>query len=63
MKRIGELILITILFMPINSTAQEPAGEMADIFAMFEEERMVVTASRYQQEISRAPVIYRPRSE
>lgn len=49
------LILVIILIVPAHLMAEDGGDVMEDIFAIFAEEELVMTASRYLQPISQSP--------
>ena len=49
------LILVIILILPAHVMAEEAGDVMEDIFAIFAEEDLVMTASKYLQPISQSP--------
>ncbi|MFQ5779426.1 MAG: TonB-dependent receptor plug domain-containing protein [Nitrospiria bacterium] len=55
MRPIIYLLIIICLVCPKQTLAEEPGEELADIFAIFSEEKMVITPSKHPQPISHSP--------
>ncbi len=55
MKPIIYLLVLTCMIFPNWILAEEPSEELADIFAIFAEEKMVITPSKHPQPISHSP--------
>src|SRR3989304_5822232 len=55
MRWMSCLLLLTSLVIPVQVMAEEGVDMMEDIYAIFAEEEMVMTASRYLQPVSQSP--------
>ncbi len=55
MKPIIYLLIIICLICANRTLAEEPGEELEDIFAIFAEEKMVITPSKHPQPISYSP--------
>src|SRR3990172_11334371 len=55
MWRLTSLLLLFSLIIPVQVMAEEGVDVMEDIYDIFEEEEMVMTASRYLQPVSQSP--------